>query len=152
MMIRRIILSLIFGASLGVIAARYSGTAAGVAAGILSTIGFWVGSTLVRSRLRAKQGVAPSMSPGEVAVLYGPCSILAKGAAPQPAWAYLSNFRLRLRGEGDSLSVDLALKDIEELRPTPKGVMVVSKSQGSFDLALPDAKRWLSALRSEARS
>ncbi len=150
-MIRRILLALIFGTSIGFLAERYSGAAAGIVAGLFSAMGFAAASFYVRSRMRTRQGETPVMEEGEEALLHGPCSILRPDAAPQKVWAYLSNRRLSLRGQQDSMAVDLKLDIIEELRPRPKGMMVVVRGWGNFDLEFPDVPRWTAALRAAVR-
>jgi hypothetical protein len=150
-MIRRFFLSVFFGALTGIVALRQSGQAAGVMAGILSAAGFWIISSLLRARALRRQGKIPFLWPGEEALLYGPCEVYDATGSSR-AWAYLSNQRLLLRDEEGGAPLDLALKDIEELRPDPAGVVVVSKIHGLLKLKLPDPKRWLETLRQAVRS
>lgn len=149
-MTRRLILALALAAVVGFFASRISGSAAGVTAGILSFAGFIAGSMLLRSRLRARQGTPPGLEPGEEARLYGPCLVL-EGASWKKAWAYLSNRAFKLRGEGDSFSMDLALSDIEEIRPRPKGLGLAVRGRGLIDMKFADAPRWIAALQLETR-
>ena len=149
-MMRRIFLTIFFGSVVGFVAQRQSGAAAGILVGVFSSLSFWVISGQLRSRSLRRQGEIPELVAGEEALLYGPCEVSdAQGKAK--AWAYLSNRRLMLRDETGGAPVDIALKDIDELRPDKAGLALVSKSHGLLKLKVPDSKRWLEALRQAVR-
>ena len=92
------------------------------------------------------------MQPGETALLYGGLARSAMPRAhPRPGLIFPTSACSCCSEEGAG-SVDLELKDIEELRPDKSGVIVVSKKHGLLKLKLPDPKRWLGALRQAVRN
>ena len=153
-MIRRALIAALLGALVGFTALRLGAASSPIQAilvGVLSAMGFLTASVMARGRVRGKQGEAPELMPGETARLYGPVEIVDAGGASK-AWAYVSNRRLMLRDASGS-KADLALADIEELRPPKERlfggeVALVAKGRGLLTLKVPDAKRWHAAIHS----
>jgi hypothetical protein len=151
-MIRRILLAAVLGGLVGFTALRLGAAGSPIQAilvGVLSAMGFMTASVMARGRVRGRQGEAPELLPGETARLYGPVEVVDAGGASK-AWAYVSNRRLMLRDASGS-KADLALSDIEELRPPQAGlfsgqVSLVAKGRGLLTLKVPDAKRWHAAI------
>lgn len=152
-MIRRFFFALFFGTlialaamGLGITGSSHVQTA-GI--GILSALGFLVATLMARGRLRRSQGEVPVLKDKETVLLYGPGELTDAGGS-SPAWFYVSNQRLMLRG-GVGEALDLPLADIEELRPPISGlfsgqVLLVAKGQGLLKLKVPDAARWHAAI------
>jgi hypothetical protein len=152
-MMRSFFFSAVFGTLVSLVA-MHSGATAGspiqaILVGVLSALGFWTASAMMRGRLRRKQGVPPSMLPGEEARLYGPGELI-DSAGRAKVWIYVSNMRLLVRGD-DGATLDLPLAEVQELRPPRIGFLsgelsLVAKDRGLFRLKVPDARRWHAAI------
>jgi hypothetical protein len=152
--IRSVFFAAAFGAGVAFMAARLGATAGSALqaalVGLLSSLGFFAASVLARGRVRRRQGAPPEMAPGEAALLYGPGE-LKDSQGSLNAWFYLSNQRLRIRGEGGE-ALDLGFSEIEELRPAKGGFFkgefaLVARGRGLLKFSVPDAPRWHAALR-----
>jgi hypothetical protein len=148
---RRYVGALLVGFILFAVGKVKGGWPAGIFAGASSAMVALYMGTLVRGRAMRKAPEAPAMRAGEAPLLHGPVSIIEKQGGRE-CWAYLSDQRLSLLPSDGGDGVTLDLSKILELRPPkrrwigygPLGLVV----QGQlWQLKVPDAERWLEALR-----
>lgn len=151
----RFLVPLALGLALFSLGRHYSGNAAGVfLAGLGVAVGLTVGK-MVRGRGVRMAPPPPQPLPGERPALHGPLRLLQAQGPAREAWAYLSDQRLSLRPLDQGDGVDLALADLDEIRPLQRGwrggrLSLVFKGQ-VWKLQVPDARRWESALRAASR-
>lgn len=152
---RRWLVPVLWGLLVGAVAKERAGWAAalfgGLSTGILS---LYVGA-LVRGRAMKKAPEAPAMLPGETPLLHGPVVVLSD-AGRRDCWAYLSDRRLSLLPSDGSQGPVLLLSQLKELRPAKPRLVgygpigLVFEGQ-LWQIKVPDAERWMSALRQGLR-
>lgn len=143
--------ALLMGLILFAVGNAKAGLPAGIFAGLSSGLVTLYMGTLVRGRAMRKAPSAPQLRSGETPLLHGPVQILER-EGKRECWAYLSDQRLSLLpsdgGEGQTLD----LKAVQELRPPKRRLLgngplgVVTNGQ-LWQLKVPDAERWMTALR-----
>lgn len=146
---------LLLGLALYGLGRSLSGTAAGL---FLAAIGVAVGLSLgrlMRARAMRQAPAAPPLLPGEKALLHGPLQLLQNDGRHE-VWAYLSDQRLQLLPVGGGEGVQLALPQVDELRPGRKafgggGELGVVVQGRLWRLQVPDLARWRKALEQAVR-
>lgn len=134
---------------------HYSGAAPGLFLGTLAAIASYQIGGMVRGRAVRKAPAPPERREGENPLLHGPLTLRQAQGADREIWAYLSDQRLSLLPLEGGDGVSIELKSVEEIRPGKRSwkggeISVVAAGQ-TWRLKVPDAQRWISAMRGAAR-
>jgi hypothetical protein len=143
--------ALLMGLVLFSVGKAYAGWAGGLAAGASAAfLALFMGAQ-VRGRAMRKAPAAPPLHNGETPLLHGPVSVLGKSGARE-CWAYLSDRRLSLLPSDGGDGQTLLLSAVQELRPPRRrwlgsGPLGLVAEGQLWQLKVPDAERWLAALK-----
>jgi hypothetical protein len=134
---------------------HYSSAAAGLFLGGLAAIASYQIGGMVRGRAVRNAPAPPERRDGENPLLHGPLTLRQAQGPDRAVWAYLSDQRLSLLPLEGGDGVHIELKSIEEIRPGKQswkgGEMSIVTGGQTWRLKVPDAQRWISAMRGAAR-
>jgi hypothetical protein len=135
--------------------AHYSGPAAGAFLAALAAVAAFMVGKLVRGRAVRNAPTPPERRAGENPLLHGPIVLRQSQGPDREVWAYLSDQRLNLLPLEGGEGVQVELKGVDEIRPGKKtwkgGELTLVAGGNAWRLRVPDAERWIGALRGAAR-